>query len=149
VSPLNYFRISDRHWLKDFESPDTHEVMLDEDLVVRLATLEHNLQLKLTIESGYRTPEHNAAVGGADHSLHMKGQAVDVSSSELELKILATAAAEAGFKTVIAYKEKQIVHCALGPQDQVIVPRDWVEDLKSALWGVRPFIYAFEDVFPS
>jgi len=32
----------------------------------------------VTIISGYRTPEHNAAVGGASKSQHMEGRAADI-----------------------------------------------------------------------
>lgn len=32
----------------------------------------------LTILSGYRTPAHNAAVGGAPHSQHLRGAAADL-----------------------------------------------------------------------
>lgn len=31
----------------------------------------------VTINSGYRCPEHNAAVGGAEHSQHIEGTAAD------------------------------------------------------------------------
>jgi len=31
----------------------------------------------VTITSGYRTPEHNVAVGGVENSQHVKGQAAD------------------------------------------------------------------------
>jgi hypothetical protein len=33
------------------------------------------------INSGYRSPEHNAAVGGAPHSDHLSGNAVDFTGS--------------------------------------------------------------------
>jgi uncharacterized protein YcbK (DUF882 family) len=32
----------------------------------------------VTVTSGYRTPEHNATVGGIEGSQHTKGQAVDI-----------------------------------------------------------------------
>lgn len=34
----------------------------------------------LVLTSGYRCPEHNKAVGGAEHSFHMQGLAVDIST---------------------------------------------------------------------
>jgi len=32
----------------------------------------------ISVVSGYRSPEHNAAVGGAAHSQHMEGRAADI-----------------------------------------------------------------------
>lgn len=32
----------------------------------------------ITVNSGYRTPEHNKAVGGAPNSYHLKGMAADI-----------------------------------------------------------------------
>ncbi len=32
----------------------------------------------MPISSGYRCPEHNREVGGAEHSAHMDGRAVDI-----------------------------------------------------------------------
>lgn len=35
------------------------------------------------ILSGYRSPEHNKKVGGAEHSQHVEGRAVDIVSKKL------------------------------------------------------------------
>lgn len=43
----------------------------------------------LSITSGFRTPEANAAAGGAKKSLHMQGLAVDFAGQELGLAIRA------------------------------------------------------------
>jgi hypothetical protein len=34
--------------------------------------------------SGYRSPQHNARVGGAPQSLHMRGQAADIVPADLD-----------------------------------------------------------------
>jgi uncharacterized protein YcbK (DUF882 family) len=34
--------------------------------------------LPITVLSGYRTPEHNRAIGGARHSQHVQGRALDL-----------------------------------------------------------------------
>jgi len=145
---LNRFKISDDFYLNEFESPDTHEVMVDPELVHELQLLRDLLLEPLVVDSGYRTPEHNKAVGGVAGSFHRKGQAVDVSTAALELRTLAKAAVEAGFRTVIAYKEKNFVHCALGPKDQIIVPRDWIPLMRAFFPEKAELVYAFEDVFP-
>lgn len=40
------------------------------------------------IHSGYRCAKHNAAVGGAPHSLHMRGMAADGSSDDHPPKVV-------------------------------------------------------------
>lgn len=58
-------------------------------VLVALRKLSHRLQTirdafgkPITIESGYRCPEHNKKVGGAEKSLHLKGMAADLKFSE-------------------------------------------------------------------
>jgi zinc D-Ala-D-Ala carboxypeptidase len=52
-------------------------VEVDQLLVARLELLRARVGKPLTIVSGYRCPEHNRAVGGAPHSQHLSGRAVD------------------------------------------------------------------------
>ena len=40
--------------------------------------------LPIAILSGYRSPAHNAAVGGAQHSQHMEGRAADITVKGLK-----------------------------------------------------------------
>jgi uncharacterized protein YcbK (DUF882 family) len=47
-------------------------------LANRLQVIRDLLGKPIIINSGYRTPEHNAAVGGSKNSFHMKGMAADI-----------------------------------------------------------------------
>ncbi len=47
-------------------------------LAGELQALRDNLGKPITVISGYRTPEHNAAVGGSKNSLHMTARAADI-----------------------------------------------------------------------
>lgn len=47
-------------------------------LAQQLEVLRAELGKPITIISGYRSPEHNAAVDGATHSQHMLGAASDI-----------------------------------------------------------------------
>ena len=38
----------------------------------------------ITVNSGYRCPRHNAAVGGVPNSQHMRGEAADVSAGSAQ-----------------------------------------------------------------
>ena len=44
----------------------------------RLQVVRDIIGLPIQITSGYRTPEHNAKVGGHKNSYHTKGQAADI-----------------------------------------------------------------------
>lgn len=53
-------------------------VMVDETLTVVLQCIREHFGKPVTITSGYRTPAHNAAVGGAKSSQHLLGRAADI-----------------------------------------------------------------------
>ena len=56
----------------------TDTVMVDEALTVVLQCIREHFGKPVTITSGYRTPAHNAAVGGAKSSQHLLGRAADI-----------------------------------------------------------------------
>lgn len=53
-------------------------VMVDETLTVVLQCIREHFGKAVTITSGYRTPEHNAEVGGSKSSQHLLGRAADI-----------------------------------------------------------------------
>ena len=53
-------------------------VMVDEVLVLLLQCIREHFGKAVTITSGYRTPTHNVAVGGAKSSQHLLGRAADI-----------------------------------------------------------------------
>jgi Peptidase M15 len=70
----------------------------------------------LTVTSGYRSPEHNARVGGARNSQHTHGNAFDISTagmSQPQVGALIDAAQAAGFRGVGVYPTN--VHFDVGP----------------------------------
>lgn len=55
------------------------------DVIPNIKKLAANLQIirdtigkPININSGYRSPEHNAKIGGAKNSYHVKGMAADI-----------------------------------------------------------------------
>ena len=111
----NDFDISPNFNLLNFVSPDTGEVKINPKLVSMLEALLMVAGSGLTITSTYRTPEYNAKVGGAKHSYHLQGMAVDVKHTQLSLKILAQLAKKIGFTGIIVHKGH--VHLDIRPAD--------------------------------
>ncbi len=79
---------------------------IDSDLVKRMEKLREYCGFPLRITSGYRSPDKNEEVGGANASFHLKGQAVDVSikgfSSSMLYRFL-KGSFLAGFGGIILY----------------------------------------------
>ncbi len=71
--------LSKNFQVKEFACKDgTDTILIDSELVTVLQKIRDHFGAPLTITSGYRTASHNAAVGGASNSYHMKGMAADI-----------------------------------------------------------------------
>jgi len=82
---------------------------------------------ELLITSGYRCPAHNAEVGGAKHSQHLLGRAVDLWSDQVGVRDLARAA-------------EAIPAFAVGGIGVYVGRREWIHlDVRGhrARWGQR------------
>lgn len=73
-------------------------LVIDQDAAERLDNLRDAFGGPVVVVSGYRCPVHNANVGGASNSLHMKGKAFDLYYGDtVRLIELYDAAVVAGF----------------------------------------------------
>jgi len=76
-------KLSENFKLSEFRSKDgaytpdevRHNLV---KLASQLQTLRNHLGRRIHINSGYRSPQHNRAVGGADESQHVLGKAADI-----------------------------------------------------------------------
>ena len=76
--------------VKEFACKDGSQVVfIDEYLVSILDILRNQIGKPVHINSGYRTPTRNKAVGGAKYSYHMRGMAADIRVNGMNAKELA------------------------------------------------------------
>lgn len=91
---LTHFDIS------EFDSPDapgSGEQMQTSTLLM-LDAARKNAGIPFRVNSGYRTPEHNASVGGVPDSAHTRGYAADIHAPDRDTQIkIVRAARAAGF----------------------------------------------------
>ena len=76
--------------MKEFACKDGSQVVfIDSHLVSILDILRNEVGKPVIINSGYRTPERNKAVGGAKYSYHMRGMAADIRINGMTAKEIA------------------------------------------------------------
>ena len=85
---------------EEFASPDVPHSgeYMDADFLKMLDHARHIAGIPFKINSGYRTIEHNEAVGGKQNSSHIVGKAVDISiKGSRERWLILEALIHAGF----------------------------------------------------
>ena len=76
--------------VKEFACKDGSQgVFIDSYLVSILDILRNQVGKPVIINSGYRTPTRNKAVGGAKYSYHMRGMAADIRINNMTAKEIA------------------------------------------------------------
>lgn len=81
-------KLTDNFRLEEFESRDG--LPFPDEVIYNVQELAHNLQIirneikvPIQINSGYRSPSHNKAIGGASKSQHLLGKAADIVVHEM------------------------------------------------------------------
>lgn len=64
--------------------PSPYPDVVREELYVLLETIREVFGKPIIINSGYRSPEHNKAVGGVKNSYHVLGMAADIRPRSLK-----------------------------------------------------------------
>lgn len=83
---------------------------MNEVLLAKLDELRDRIGAPIIVTSGYRCPEHNAAVGGVENSQHVQGTAADIYCDAVSVDQLADAAAAIGFDGIGRYYNSGFVH---------------------------------------
>lgn len=86
---LNDIRLTANFNLTEFVCRHCGTVKIDPELVRRLQALRDEVGQPVIITSGYRCPEHNRAVGGAEQSQHLFGRAADIYVPKMDTEELA------------------------------------------------------------
>jgi zinc D-Ala-D-Ala carboxypeptidase len=94
----------------------TGQLMVNHDAMTKLQALRTALGKPLIVVSAYRSPEHNARVGGATNSYHMRGVAFDISMANHDPAEFERAARAAGFKGFGSYPRQGFMHVDTGPR---------------------------------
>ena len=71
-------KVAEHFKLKEFACKNSEPIIISEKLCDILEDIRVHFGKPVTITSGYRTPEHNAKIGGAVKSRHMLGLAADI-----------------------------------------------------------------------
>ncbi|MBU0572011.1 MAG: peptidase M15 [Candidatus Omnitrophica bacterium] len=97
--------IQKRGRIAEFEPRGIHELKIQPRVMECLERLRTRVKYPIIVTSGYRTEEHNEEVGGAPHSYHLKGMAIDcvVNDPDWSLNALASEGLKCGFSTAIIY----------------------------------------------
>ena len=72
------WQLSPSFRVREFACKGSDVVLIDDELVVLLQCIREHFGKPVHITSGYRTAEHNAAVGGSKSSQHLLGRAADI-----------------------------------------------------------------------
>ncbi|MCC6475156.1 MAG: DUF882 domain-containing protein [Burkholderiales bacterium] len=106
----------------NYSTEEAVEKYINRNLIILLEQIRQMVNRPLIITSGIRCPEHNKAVGGADSSTHLRGEAADIQiGGSRDRYELVMAAMTKGCQRIGVYKEQSIVHVDVSthgvPQD--------------------------------
>lgn len=103
--------LSTHFTVEEFASKDgADEVKIDTKLVSYLEKIRTYFGKPTVINSGYRTPEHNAKVGGVKDSYHVKGMAADICVQGVASKDVALYAESLKIGGIGWYEKQNFVH---------------------------------------
>lgn len=117
-SKINDFKVAANFNLREFVSPDTGTVKIVPLLVERLQAFRDKVGKPVLVTSGYRTLEHNAAIGGFPNSYHTQGLAADIVVAGMSSAAMAEVAKAVGFTGVGVYPKKGHCHVDVRPGPQ-------------------------------
>ena len=88
----------------------TGRLLIVPEAMDKLQALRNKLGAPMIVNSAYRSPQHNRAVGGASGSKHMQGIAFDVRMDNHDPETYIAAALSVGFNGIGTYPRQNFVH---------------------------------------
>lgn len=88
----------------------TGKLAVDERSMDALLALRRAIGRPIIVQSAYRSPEHNARVGGARKSQHLQARAFDISMSNHDPFLFEMLAQKHGFRGVGHYPKQNFMH---------------------------------------
>lgn len=70
-------QISQHFTREEFECPCCHSAPMDPVFIVTVDNVRRKADMPMHVNSGYRCPAHNKAIGGKPDSSHLRGNAGD------------------------------------------------------------------------
>jgi zinc D-Ala-D-Ala carboxypeptidase len=102
----------------EFADPTTGEATVNQRLVDLLENLRNVVQKPIHVTSGYRSPSHNQAVGGAKDSQHCLGNAADITWDGIVMPQAKAWAEQVGFTGIGVYADGHL-HVDVRPGQRV------------------------------
>jgi hypothetical protein len=90
-------------------------LLIHPDSMDKLERLRARIGAPMIVNSGYRSPEYNARVGGAPQSKHMQGRAFDIRMAGHDPIEFEHLAREVGFTGFGFYRSQGFMHVDTGP----------------------------------
>lgn len=104
-------KLSKSFRLYEFACNDgSDNVKVDTKNIKNLQKIRDHYDKAITVTSGYRTPNYNRKIGGANNSYHTKGMATDIVVKNVDARKVAMYAESIGCRGVIWYPKKKFTH---------------------------------------
>lgn len=115
------------------------KLLINEDAMDKLQALREKLGFALVVLSAYRSPEHNAHVGGVDNSEHLEACAFDILMFGIDPARFEKAARQVGFTGFGFYPDVPFIHIDTGRS------RFWGKRWNEIIYRPSGFMYNFGD----
>ena len=70
--------------LQEFSCKGSGLIAVKQELIEKLDKLREEFGSPIRVTSGYRSPDHNKKIGGHPNSTHTRGEAADITASDLD-----------------------------------------------------------------